>query len=124
MGRRHIRSIESLPRKILSHLLLAVAMPDSPAARHWLNEVAAFQPGLCNIATRSLLSRVDLERAWHLAVRDVWKKSRDMNGIDDPAAVIARLTYDDAPCPLTLDELCAVEFDAREAAQRFLLGWN
>jgi hypothetical protein len=62
MGRPHLRTIESLLHRVLSHLLLVSLAPDSAAAAHWLTEVQAFHAELCKRASASLLHRINLEQ--------------------------------------------------------------
>ena len=101
--------------------MLAVAAPTSDAVRHWLIEVVGFQAELQRRVSPSLLRQVDLDSVWRGAVIDVWIKSQGMNGMDDATSAIARLGYEGSACPLIIDELCASDFNAHAAVQRFNL---
>ena len=109
MGRSEVREVSSLIRQILIHLVKLVSVPDSPSRMHWLGEVINFQVDAQQTFTPSMKQRIELERVWHSARNTVTNLLRSAE-LHVPALP--------ATCPLSLDELLAVDFDLGKMMKR------
>ena len=96
LGLSELRSCQSLLEQLLTHLLKLHAMPGSPAARHWRDEVRAFRHDLQRRFTLSMRRRIELDALYANALE------RSAAAMDDEGGSTVALPE---VCPFTLDQL-------------------
>lgn len=71
VGREQLHAVESLLRLILAHLVKLGLERQSDAAPHWRGEIENWHADLCNRFTPSMVQRLDLNKTWRRAKRQV-----------------------------------------------------
>ena len=96
VGLSELRACQSLLEEVLTHLLKLHAMPDSPSAKHWRDEVQAFRHDVQRRFTPSMRQRLGLD--------DLYRKAegRARTAMEDNGVAPGLLLEE---CPLGLDEL-------------------
>jgi hypothetical protein len=69
VGRSELKTVQSLLRQILVHVIKAASTPDAAARGHWRTEVVAFHDNLLDRFSPSMAQRIDLDREWRRALR-------------------------------------------------------
>jgi Domain of unknown function DUF29 len=100
VGLSELRACQSLLEQALTHLLKLRAMPDSPSAKHWRDEVQAFRHDVQRRFTPSMRQRIGLDDLYRKAAGRARTAIED-NGIAPPLP---------EECPLSLDELLNEDF--------------
>ena len=98
VGLSELRACQSLLEQMLVHLIKLRTTPDSPAARHWRDEIRAFRHDMQRRFTPSMRQRIGLDRLY-------------ANAVERAAAAlveegVAGWTIPTA-CPFTLEQLVA-----------------
>jgi hypothetical protein len=106
VGISELRAVESFLRQMLVHLLKLRGWKDNPAAYHWREEIATFQAEAAQRFTPSMRQRIDLDRLFQAARRQLVDVTYDGR---------APLSWPET-CPLTLDQLLTERRPALEAA--------
>lgn len=105
---------ESFIRQIFAHLIKLATMPGHEASRHWRGEVVSFHNELLQRLTPSMHGRIELQKLWGRAVKEV-DAGYGSGDLQDtlPAPKLK------GP-PLTIEELAAedLDLDAALAALR------
>ena len=98
VGLSELRACQSLLEQALTHLLKLHAMPDSPSAKHWRDEVRAFRHDVQRRFTPSMRQRVGLDDLYDKAA------GRAQAAIEDNGVPLQPLPE---ACPFTLDDFLA-----------------
>jgi hypothetical protein len=114
-GKSELRTVESLIRNILVHLILLWADPDAPPTFGWRGEIATWHDEVVRRITPSMRPMLDLNAIWRSAVRVAYAKLRDW---DETKAEAARTTLTGSHCPFDLAALVTEEFDPSQAVAR------
>lgn len=109
LGRSEIRETSTLLRQVLAHLVKLAAQPHAEPARHWMEEVLAFQGDAVLACSPGIRQRIDVATIWRLACNAA-RRSLAQYGV-----TIADLP---AECPFTIEELLDADFDPALAAKR------
>jgi uncharacterized protein DUF29 len=96
VGRSELRACEALLRQALVHMLKIKALPASPAAPGWQEEVIRFRQEAADAFTPSMRQRIDLGRVYRQALQ---RLPTQIDG--QPSLPVPQ------DCPVTLDELLA-----------------
>jgi len=106
MGLEQIRKTSSFLVQMLVHLLKLHLEPSSPSAQHWFEEVLRFQADAVLAFSPGIKQRLDLEKIWKLAKKGATSKLAQY-----------KVPVPDLPeeCPLSLDAMLDVDFDANIA---------
>jgi hypothetical protein len=106
VGLSELNAVHSYLRQMLAHLLKLRGWPDSDACEHWRNEVATFQVDAIARYTPSMRQRIDLQKAYELAQRQIAPMRRgDHVGLPAPAT-----------CPVAPEQLLTAPVEDLEAA--------
>ena len=111
VARAELRAAESLLQQLFGHLLKLVSSRDSSASRLWRGECEILQIDFTDSLTRSMESKVQLDRCWRqsaLRTRVTLEK--------EGGALLPGIPQN--TCPLTLDMLAAPTFDIDGALAR------
>jgi len=108
MGLEQIRKTSSFLVQMLVHLLKLHLEPKAPSAQHWFEEVLRFQADAVLAFSPGIKQRIDLDKIWKLAKKGATSKLAQYDVLvpDLPAE-----------CPLSLDAMLDVDFDANIALQ-------
>jgi hypothetical protein len=106
VGLSELHGVESYLNRILVHLLKIHGWPGFSAAAHWRGEIVAFQGEAERRFAPSMRQRIDLEKIYGQARRQLAKLRLGGNPAFAPPAA----------CPVTLDQLLTAEPEALEAA--------
>ena len=116
VGRSEMASVESFLRLLMLHLIKIAAAPEAPAADHWEDEVRNFRAEAVTRFAPSMAARLDLPRAWDLAVDQAVS---NLTKRGDPVPPLP------SRCPWTVEELIRHPLDLdgllarlREAAEQ------
>ena len=101
VGLSELRACQSLLEQALTRLLRLHAMPDSPSAKHWRDEVQAFRHDVQRRFTPSIRQRIGLNDRYLKAAGRARTVIED-DGIAPPSSP--------ERCPLGLDELLNDDF--------------
>ena len=101
VGLSELNAVRSHLRQMLVHLLKTALWPDHPAARHWKEEIAAFQAEAEQRIAPSMRQRIELDRLFAAAVKQVGASDYGTTAGQAPAA-----------CLCTLDQLLLGEVAA------------
>lgn len=71
VGLSELNAVRSLLRQMMVHLLKCALWPEHGAVRHWREEIVAFQADAEQRFAPSMRQRIDLERLFVAAVRQV-----------------------------------------------------
>lgn len=71
VGLSELHSVESYLRLMLLHLLKIALEPDAHPVAHWREEILNWHADLQQRFTPSMRQRIDLDKAWRLAARQV-----------------------------------------------------
>lgn len=96
VGLSELRACQSQLEQALTHLFQLHAMPDSPSAKHWRDEVQTFRHDVQRRFTPSMRQRIGLDDLCRKAAGRARTAMED-NGIAPPSP--------SEGCPLGLDEL-------------------
>ena len=104
LGRRDLREVESLLKRLVEHLIKIGACLGSRDQVHWFSEALQFQDAAVSAYTPGMRRSIDVEKIWDrgqkIAIATLSKQ-----GIE----VTAR------PCPFDLDDLLSTDFDMDHA---------
>jgi Domain of unknown function DUF29 len=108
MGLEQIRKTSSFLVQMLVHLLKLHPEPKASSAQHWFEEVLRFQADAVLAVSPGIKQRIDLDKIWKLAKKGATSKLAQYDVLvpDLPAE-----------CPLSLDAMLDVDFDANIALQ-------
>jgi hypothetical protein len=109
VGRSEMASVESFLRLLMLHLIKIASAPESPAALHWDDEVRNFGADALTRFAPSMAQRIDLQRAWRLAVQQA-TSSLAKHG--DPVMELP------AECPFSVEELVRENFEVEPLVAR------
>ncbi|HZP20222.1 MAG TPA: DUF29 domain-containing protein [Bauldia sp.] len=101
VGRSELAAVESQIHNVFVHLIKLALEPDADSARHWKSEIAGFHAELNRRYTPSMRERVNLDRVWRSAKRQVL--------LDLPEELAAAAILPDSS-PVGFDMLLAEEF--------------
>jgi hypothetical protein len=101
LGRRDVREIESLLRKIFAHLLKLRFAATAIARPHWIDEVENFQGQALETFKPSMRQAINLARAWKLGRRAAMRALSEMGVSADLPEI----------CPFDLEGLLTEDFD-------------
>ena len=115
MGLEQIRKTSSFLVQMLVHLLKLHLEPNAPSAQHWFDEVLRFQADAVLAFSPGIKQRLDLDKIWKLAKKGATSKLAQYN-----------VSVPDLPpeCPLSLDTMLDVDFDANAALQALAAAVN
>jgi predicted nucleotidyltransferase len=106
VGLSELHAVRSYLEQILVHLLKLHGWPDISADQHWRAEIVAFQSDAERRFAPSMRQRIDLEKLYGRAVRQIELTRYDgKSGVTPPAG-----------CPVTLDLLLSASVAELEAA--------
>lgn len=108
LGKRDLREVLSYLRLVIQHLVKLRAVPTSRDAAHWHAEAVNFQLAAREAFSPSMRRFIDVDDVWRGGCRAAGRVLKDA-GARDPAT---------DPCPFTLDDLLAPDFDVDAAAAR------
>jgi hypothetical protein len=108
VGLSELNAVHSYLRQMLVHLLKLHGWPGLSASRHWRSEIVAFQTDLQRRFAPSMRQRIDLQAIYARATMQVAPLRYGGRSAVQPPAL----------CPVTLDDLLTMTFDALEAAFR------
>jgi Domain of unknown function DUF29 len=108
MGLEQIRMTSSFVVQMLVHLLKLHREPNAPSAQHWFEEVLRFQADAVLAFSPGIKQRLDLGKIWKLAKKGATSKLAQYN------VPVPELPEE---CPLSLDMMLDVDFDANIALQ-------
>ena len=108
LGKRDLREVVSHLRLVIQHLVKLRAAPASRDAAHWHTEAVNFQIAAREAFSPSMRRLIDVGDIWIGGCRAAGRFLKDA-GARDPSA---------DPCPFTLDDLLAPDFDVDAAAGR------
>jgi hypothetical protein len=94
VGLSELNAVRSLLRQMMVHLLKCAFWAEHAAVRHWREEVVAFQADAEQRFAPSMRQRIDLDRLFAVAVRQVAASDLGDAGRNMPDA-----------CPWSLDQL-------------------
>ncbi len=94
LGLSELTAVNNHLRLMLVHLLKMTAWPENAAVRHWREEVAAFQAAAAQRFVPSMRQRIDLNRVYVQAIKQLRRSDFDQPMPDWPAE-----------CPVGLDVL-------------------
>lgn len=94
VGLSELNAVRSLLRRMMVHLLKCALWPEHPAVRHWREEFVAFQADAEQRFAPSMRQRVDLDRLFAAAIRQVL--ASDLGDTERPMPTM---------CPWALDSL-------------------
>ena len=97
VGREQLHAVQSLLMRAMVHHLKAQAWPASREVPHWLAEARLFQADAADRFVPSMRQRIDLDRAYRLALR----------GLPDTIDGVPPGPVPDT-CPFTLDGLLGI----------------
>ena len=96
VGLSELRACQSLLEQAMVHLLKLHAMPDSPSAKHWRDEVRAFRHDAQRRFTPSMRQRLGLADLYDKAAE------RARAAINDDGMALGSMP---GSCPFVLDDL-------------------
>jgi hypothetical protein len=105
VGLSQLNAVQSYLRLMLVHLLKVRAWPHSLAVGHWRAEIVSFQADAAQRFAPSMGQKIDVDRLYRIALRQV-SKARDDSG-RDPLPL-------PQTCPCTLDQLLGEDSDTLE----------
>lgn len=110
LGKSELRSVTSLIRQVLVHLMKAVSDTNAQARAHWLAEAATFQADIPGYYTPSMRQLIDLDA--------IWRKARDLADVQlhEHGSSLASSVPEN--CPLSLDWIIGDTFDLEAALSR------
>lgn len=106
VGLSELNAVQSYLQQILVHLLKLRGWPDISADHHWRGEIVEFQSGAERRFAPSMRQRIDLDKIYGRAVRQI-----EVTRYDGRPALTPPAT-----CPVTLDQLLTVSIEDLEAA--------
>jgi Domain of unknown function DUF29 len=109
VGISQLRTVESPVRRLLQQAIKLASSPNADAACGWRQEMRAFQRDALTHYTPAMRQRIDLDRAWRLALSDATKD------LEEHGEAMLPLP---AKCPVALDGILQEMFDADEIAGR------
>jgi hypothetical protein len=104
VGLSELNAVQSFLRQMLVHLLKIRGWPDHASVRHWREEVATFQAEAVQRFAPSMRQRIDLDRLYGLALRQLRVADYGQAPFPWPGE-----------CRLTLDQLLADDVGNLEA---------
>jgi hypothetical protein len=104
LGKAELRSVTSLIRQILVHLIKAASDPKAGAFAHWRAEVTAFYVDLPDRYAPSMRQPIDMDVLWRSARKVAQAQLQAFGG-----SVAPRIPTD---CPFSLDQLLAEDFSS------------
>jgi hypothetical protein len=103
LGKAELRSVTSLIRQILVHLIKAASEKTARARAHWRAEATAFQADLPGYFTPSMRQLIDMGAVWQKALKIAGASLGEQG---------ATLASDlPAECPFSVDDMIAEDFD-------------
>ncbi len=109
LGKSELRAVTSHLESLLIHLMKATYSPADQPRSGWLNEADSHQDLARQAFWPSMREKIDLSRLWARAIRQTNRALADYGEAEVP---------DNIPCPFTLDELLADDFDIDSAIAR------
>ena len=106
VGISDLRAVRSYLRHILVHLLKLHGWPELDPENHWRSEIAAFQADIIDAFAPSMRQRIDLDKIYDNAERQVGL----LRYGGEPGLVPPET------CPVTLDQLLTASIEVLEAA--------
>ncbi len=110
LGQAELRSVTSLIRQILVHLIKAASEPGSSALPHWRTEATTFSLDLPGYYAPSMRQLVDMRDIWRKAL-----KAADVTLREHGAQVGKGIPGE---CPYTIDEIVTDDFDFDAALKK------
>ncbi len=114
LGKRDLREVQSLLRRLIEHVIKMAALPHSIDRLHWAQESRVFQVDARAAFKPGMTQLIQLDIIWHQGQKLALAALSDM-GRDIPIQ---------KSCPFTQDELLAEEFDVNNAAGRLIAVWQ
>ena len=108
LGKRDLREVMSHLRLVIQHLLKLRAAPTSRDAAHWHTEVVNFQLAAREAFSPGMRRLIDIDAIWLGGCRAAARFLEEA-GAPDPSP---------GPCPFSLDDLLAADFDVATAVGR------
>ncbi len=105
LGKRDLREVMSYLRLVIQHLVKLRAAPGSRDAAHWHTEAVNFQLMARETFSPGMRRLVDVDAIWIGGCRAAGRFLKDQ-AARDPSR---------DPCPFTLDDLLAADFDVEAA---------
>jgi Domain of unknown function DUF29 len=115
LGKSELRAARSFVRLILAHLVKAWADPQPKLVRHWASEVVTGRNELADTITPAIEPRIDMDRAWRMALDEAVAALLDAERSEAAAQVASVLPLQ---CPLGLSDLLSERFDFKGLACR------
>jgi hypothetical protein len=109
VGRSELAAVESYVELVFIHLMKLALEPDAEAGPHWRAEIAGFCSRLQRQYAPSMRQRIDMDRVWRSARRQVTLAYGERN-----AAGTAALP---PSCPVVIDSLLDDEVDIQGLAE-------
>ena len=115
VGKSELRTVESLIRNILTHLIMLWGDPGAPPTNGWRGEIAAWHEDMLRRISPSMRQKLDLNLIWRSAARVPCAKLADR---DKAKAEAARAALAGSICPFDLAALTSEELDLADAIGR------
>jgi hypothetical protein len=118
VGISQLRSVNSIMRLILSHIILIALRADADSIDHWTREVATFRGELMQFWQPSMRRRIDMDQIWHRAVEEATLKLSTYRAneitvdADDTSGRLGSIS------PFGIDDLCRETFEFRDLVDR------
>jgi hypothetical protein len=110
LGKAELRTVNSLIRQILVHLIKAASDPKAHAFAHWRTEATTLSIDLADAYARSMRRVIDMQSLWRKAT-----KAADVTLQEHGATLSPDLPVE---CPYVLDDVLAEDFSFDAAVQR------
>ena len=115
VGKCEFRTVESLLRNILVHLILVWADSEALSIRGWRGEITSWHVEVLRRISPSMRAKLELDDVWRGAVRVACAKLADWHS---EKAERVRTTLTGSPCPFDVGILCSEAFDIPEAVTK------
>lgn len=106
LGRSELNAVKSHIRQLFRHLLKLAVSPAQYPSGHWLSEVGEHADCARDAFSPGMRQHIDIDALWHRAVT---LANIDLAEFGEPEVP------EDLPCPLSLDDALAKEFDPNAA---------
>jgi hypothetical protein len=115
VGKSEFRTVESLLRNMIVHLILVWADPEVLSIRGWRGEITSWHVEVLRRISPSMRVKLEPDDIWRGAVRVACAKLADW---DDEKARRAKTTLTRTTCPFDVEMLCSETFNIPEAVAK------
>ncbi|MCW5696599.1 MAG: DUF29 domain-containing protein [Bauldia sp.] len=111
--RNETAAVESMIRQIFLHLLKIAGEPEALSVRHWMGEIVGFSAEAISRYAPSMRQKIDLDRVWRSARRQIITGASDAGG--------ALLEASPVQCPFGLDDLLVTSIEPATLVEKLRL---